>query len=96
MGGDGDSQSVFMNLTNACDLVSINQVPSDLEMSIANRLLGKATAAGNWLDGQTIEQGSRTCEMIGATLVHGLKFNHNTLSAEDWRQAGATGDITGR
>lgn len=29
--------------------------------------------------------------MIGATLVHGLKFNHNKLSAEDWRQAGATG-----
>ena len=91
MGGDGDSQSVFMNLANACDLVSINQVPTDLEMSIANRLLGKATAAGNWLDRQTIEQGSKACEMIGATLVHGLKFNHNTLSAEDWRQAGATG-----
>lgn len=67
------------------------QAPTALETNILNRLLGAATGAGSWLDSQTIEQGVKVCEMIGATLMHGLKFKGRMLTDEDWRQAGNNG-----
>ena len=90
-GGDVDAQAIFMNLVNICDLMTDPQAPTALELSIANRLTGSLTGAGEWLDKQTVEQGVKVCEMIGATLNHGLQFNPNGLTAEEWRQAGAIG-----
>ena len=74
-----------------CQLEPSAQAPAALERNIFNRLVGASTDAGSWLDSQTIEQGVKVCEMIGATLTYGLKFNSKALSSEDWRQAGSTG-----
>lgn len=86
-----EDQAVFMGISNAEKLISMPQVPTDLELYIGNRLMGHPTGAGVWLDGQTIEQGAKACEMIGAAFLHGHKFSSSKLSAEDWRQAGAVG-----
>ncbi len=83
--------AVFTMLTKICDLVAEPQIPTEMELSITHRLAYRPTQAGDWLDSQTIEQGVKACEMIGATLSHGLTFSHRALSPEDWRQAGAVG-----
>ncbi|SOH93731.1 TniQ protein [Monaibacterium marinum] len=95
--GTRDGHAASMTLDSIRNLVSEPQEPTALEVNISNRLRGTATEAGDWLDQQTIEQSAKVCEMIGATLQHGLKFHPKMLSAEDWRQAGACGfDIARR
>lgn len=86
-----DPSDVFVMLEKICELAVEPQVPTALERSISNRLNGTDTSAGEWLDTQTIEQGVRACEMVGATLTHGLAFTVKALTAEDWRQAGDAG-----
>lgn len=83
--------AVFTMFAKICELVAEPQMPTEMELNIAHRLAYHPTQAGDWLDSQTIEQGVKACEMIGATLSHGLKFSHKALSPEDWRQAGAVG-----
>jgi len=82
---------VFIMLERICELEAEPQAPTALEQSILNRLSGTSSGAGLWLDTQTMEQGVRACEMVGATLTHGLTFTVKALTAEDWRQAGAIG-----
>jgi len=86
-----DPASVFTMLSRIAKLRVEPQEPTALEMSVASRLSERPSGAGQWLDGQTIEQGVKTCEMIGASLLHGSKFSRKSLSCEDWRQAGAFG-----
>ena len=86
-----NDQAIFMSLTGVRDMVSIHQAPTDLELNIANRLSNTSTGAGGWLDGQTIEQGAKACEMVGASFAYGHKFSQKGLSAEQWRDAGAVG-----
>lgn len=87
----GDVASALDHLATGSNLRIVAQSPSELEFAISKRLAMQPTGAGAWLDGQTVEQGTRACEMIGATLKHGLTFDHRSLSPEDWRQAGALG-----
>ncbi|MCL3883574.1 TniQ family protein [Marivita sp. GX14005] len=82
---------MFALVGESCQLEPELQVSTALEMSISHRVSGNHTYAGSWLDSQTMEQGVKACEMIGATLTHGLKFNTKALSPEEWRQAGETG-----
>jgi len=89
--GSRDGHAASMTPGNIRDLVPEPQEPTALEVNISSRLSGTETGAGDWLDQQTIEQGAKVCEMIGATLQHGLKFHPKMLSTEDWRQAGACG-----
>jgi hypothetical protein len=84
-------QTISLNPTTIRNMVSIHQTPTDLELNIANRLSNTSTDAGDWLDGQTIEQGAKACEMVGAAFAHGHKFSQKGLSAEQWRHAGAVG-----
>ena len=62
-----------------------------VERSVVFRLAARRSGAGQWLCGQTMAQGVRTCEMIGATLLHGVTFHFRLLFAEDRRQPGALG-----
>ena len=88
---DGEPASVFTSLSRIAQLKAEPQVPTALELSVVARLSGRPSDAGEWLDSQTLEQGVKACEMIGATLLHGLTFSHRALSSEDWREAGAYG-----
>lgn len=90
-GADMGFNEVFRTVSNVGELACEPRDPTALEVSILDRLAGIPSKAGAWLDGQTIEQGAKASEMIGATLTHGLTFGHKALSDEDWRQAGATG-----
>ncbi|WP_332835835.1 TniQ family protein [Mameliella alba] len=62
---------------------------SPLQSYVALRLQGAAEA--EWLDGQSIDQASRTCEMLGACMVFGAHTNLGALSQNQWDEAGAAG-----
>ncbi|WP_333829782.1 TniQ family protein [Pararhodobacter sp.] len=87
----GEIASAFQQLAAGEGVRIMAQSPSDLELAISKRLARLPTGAGDWMDGQTVEQGARACEMIGATLLHGLTFEHKSFSPEDWQRAGAMG-----
>lgn len=65
--------------------------PSPLEAFVEHRLKHRDAGEGPWLAGQTIEQATRACEMLGATLERGPQFDEGALSADDWRNAGRIG-----
>lgn len=64
---------------------------TSLEAMIAARIEESPTSAGSWLDGQTLEQGARACEMIGAVIAFGKRFAAKDMSADDWRHAAEVG-----
>lgn len=67
------------------------QTPTVLENLIHDRISGQETQEGSWLRIQTIEQVTEACEMIGASIQHGPKFDVATMSPDTWRAAGAIG-----
>lgn len=81
----------FALASEGCALETKPQIPTALEKNISHWISGQPRQTGSWLNDQTMEQGIKACEMIGATLMHGLKFNAKDLSPEEWRLAGDTG-----
>ena len=67
---------------NACEL-------SPLQSYIEARFHG--ASASEWLDGQSIDQASRVCEMLGACRLFGAHTDLNALTHAQWDQAGAVG-----
>lgn len=49
-----------------------HQEQTQLERWVFAKLSGDASYGGGWLDGHTIEQGVRVCEMLGSVLLHGI------------------------
>jgi hypothetical protein len=45
----------------------------------------------DWLDTQDVDQATKACEMLGACLVFGAHTNLDTLSLQDWSEAGSAG-----
>ena len=64
---------------------------TSVESMIVARLNDVPTNADAWLDGQTLEQASRACEMIGLVKAFGKKFVMKDLSRDDWRHAAELG-----
>jgi hypothetical protein len=62
---------------------------SPLQTYVERRFEGCAGPA--WLDGQAIDQAARTCEMLGAVLLHGSRVELPDLSQDQWDAAGAEG-----
>lgn len=85
-GGDDLSAPVYRH--DALRVFSedqIHQRPTVLENWVFDRLYNDVTEGGAWLDGQTIEQGTRVCEMIGSILHHGIHVNLKDMTAEALR-----------
>ena len=62
---------------------------SPLQVWFETRLDGGAGPA--WLDGQDVEQASKTCEMVGAALLFGVDASVRALSEDLLDAAGAAG-----
>ena len=62
---------------------------SPLQVWFETRLNGGAGPA--WLDGQEVEQASKTCEMLGAALLFGADVSVRALTEDDLDAAGAAG-----
>jgi hypothetical protein len=62
---------------------------SPLQVWFETRLDGGAGPA--WLDGQNVEQASKTCEMVGAALLFGVDASVRALSEDQLDAAGAAG-----
>ena len=62
---------------------------SPLQVWFETRLDGGAGPA--WLDGQDVEQASKTCEMLGAALLFGVDASVRALSEDQLDAAGAAG-----
>lgn len=63
--------------------------PSALEIYILDRIRnGRGTA---WLDTCSLNGAVKSCEIIGAVLLHGLTPNLTRFSEDDWEAAGAAG-----
>lgn len=69
--------------------VALPRPVSPLQTYVERRLEGCAGPA--WLDGQAIDQAARTCEMLGAVLLHGSHVDLPDLSQDQWDAAGAEG-----
>lgn len=68
----------------------IHQRSTTLENWAFDRLYSDAIEGGACLDSQTIEQGTRVCEMVGSILLHGVHVNFKDMTAEELRlNAGA-------
>ncbi len=68
---------------------AIRREVSPLQAWVVTRLEGGAGPA--WLDGQDIEQASKTCEILGAALLFGVNASVRALSEDDLDAAGAAG-----
>lgn len=68
---------------------TIRRDVSPLQSYVETRLGGGTGPA--WLDGQDIEQASKTCEMLGAALRFGVKAKVRDLSEDARDAAGAAG-----
>ncbi|MFC2970195.1 TniQ family protein [Acidimangrovimonas pyrenivorans] len=62
---------------------------SPLQLYVENRFDGAHGPA--WLDGQTIDQAAKACEMVGACLEFGAHCKLDHLTDAQWDQAGAAG-----
>lgn len=65
--------------------------PSPLQDWIHDRLAGRPDRGGPWLSGQTIEQGARACEFLGAVHRHGARHVERRLTPEALQMAGDHG-----
>jgi len=73
---------------------ALPHVPGPLQLWVQARLEDHRDAGGPWLAAQTIEQGARACEMLGAQMLFGGRRNAREgrdLSVGQWEEAGACG-----
>ncbi|MFT4706476.1 MAG: hypothetical protein ACI9PU_000303 [Ascidiaceihabitans sp.] len=67
------------------------QNPTSLEEWVLAKLSGALPNGGEWLDGQTIEQGVRVCEMLGCVLNDGIHVDLKGMTAAELRQNALVG-----
>lgn len=68
---------------------SVPAPPSPVQTYLLDRLAG--VPGPKWLGGQSIEQATRSTEMLGAVLEFGYKASTNRLTNAEWHLAGCTG-----
>lgn len=64
---------------------------SPLEDYLTERIASSADQEGPWLSTLPFYAAAKTCEMLGAVAVRGIRFTVDTLSDADWHEAGAAG-----
>lgn len=70
---------------------TISQNPTVLEEWVFAKLSGATPNGGGWLNGQTIEQGVRVCEMLGCVLNDGIHVDLKGMTAAELRQNAVAG-----
>lgn len=70
---------------------TISQNPTVLEEWVFAKLSGATPNGGGWLNGQTIEQGVRVCEMLGCVLNDGIHVDLKGMPAAKLRQNAVAG-----
>jgi hypothetical protein len=68
---------------------ALPQAVSPLQTYVERRFEG--CSGPEWLDGQAVDQAARTCEVLGAVLLHGSHVELPDLSQNQWDAAGAEG-----
>ncbi len=64
---------------------------SPLERHLAERLNGQESGEALWLSALPFYAAAKTCEMIGAISLRGIRFSADTFSYADWHEAGTAG-----
>jgi len=64
---------------------------SPLEDHLAERLRGLGSGEAPWLSALPFYAAAKTCEMIGAVAVRGIRFSADAFSDADWHEAGTAG-----
>ncbi|SEQ86607.1 TniQ protein [Loktanella sp. DSM 29012] len=94
-----DRPITFLNAAGLSDtLKSADMVEvGNYDKWILDRISGRASEQGDFLSSQTLEQGVRVCEMLGATLTYGLDVAATRLSEAELAETAAHGfDIARR
>ncbi|WJS00319.1 TniQ family protein [Roseibium aggregatum] len=66
-----------------------DRVPSDFETYVLSRIKGQPSKF--WLSSLPVYAAARACEIIGATKIHGAQVMAETLSEDEWYDAGQAG-----
>ena len=93
MSGDEELGALFYRRDHLEFLIqaTIQQDPSALETWIYSKLSGKEETGCEWLNGQTLEQGVRVCEMLGSVLNGGIHVDLKRMTLSELRCNGVTG-----
>lgn len=85
--GDKDLEAPYYSIgqLEAFAQEAVSQIPTLLEKWVCAKLSCALPNGGEWLDGQTIEQGVRVCEMLGCVLNGGIHVDLKGMTAAELR-----------